>query len=426
MEIVKHEIGERLVSDKRDITIIDIKRNYSNNFGLVDHSYKFKCNKCGFDCGEHYRKGEKRDDYWMLKGNIEQGQGCPCCANQVTVTDINSIFKTDKWMIDLGLDEEFAKRNTKSCARTSIAICPICGKKRKVKISDMYRLKTISCNCGDGFTYPEKFINSILTQLNIDFQTEYSPQYLVRYENGKKSRKYSDFYLPKYNLVIEADGRIGHKGGVVHSKTKRTLQELVDVDKWKTEQHKLHGVETIRINCFESDMKYIKENILNSKLNELFDLSIVDWNKCEEYALGNLAKMLWEYWNDNCNNLTINEVAKQFRINKDTVKKYLKKGNNIGKCVFDINIENQKYKNNSTKRNKEMAKPILVVKDDKATPFRSVSDFIEESIEIFGIKFNSTNTYNACSNETKYKGFNFMYIPIDEYYRLIDSNSNKV
>ena len=69
---------------------------------------------------------------------------------------------------------------------------------------------------------------NVLKQVGVRFETQYSPDYL--------KNKRSDFYLPEYRLVIEMDGELGHEGGITHSKSKRTLEELIAIDKWKDEQ----------------------------------------------------------------------------------------------------------------------------------------------------------------------------------------------
>ena len=51
----KYNIGDRIVDDKRDLTITE-QIYLNNNKGDKVKYYKYKCNKCGFDCGEHFDK----------------------------------------------------------------------------------------------------------------------------------------------------------------------------------------------------------------------------------------------------------------------------------------------------------------------------------------------------------------------------------
>ena len=82
-------------------------------------------------------------------------------------------------------------------------------------------------------------------------------------------------------------------------------------------------------------MEYIKNSILNSKLNELFDLSKVDWLKCEEFALKNIVKEVCEYWEKNNNNENIiPHMTNIFKCNDNTIRNYLHKGNKQGWCNY--------------------------------------------------------------------------------------------
>ena len=62
----KYNIGDRLYNDKRDITIINRKVERKEN-GYIK-KYQYSCNKCGFNCGEHYYYGDRKDDYALDVG----------------------------------------------------------------------------------------------------------------------------------------------------------------------------------------------------------------------------------------------------------------------------------------------------------------------------------------------------------------------
>ena len=256
----KINIGDNFKDSKRDITVID--RKYEQKLHtdgkstINDKYYKYKCNKCSWDEG------------WIVEGDLlTRKRGCSCCASKVVVEDINSIWATDRWMCDLGLSEEDAKTHTRSSGDKVFVVCPECNKKKETTISYIYNHKSIGCSCSDKRSYPEKFMMSALNQLGVEYQMQYKPKYLNRLEEDDKwSQKKSDFYLPNYNLIIETDGGLNHKGGKVHGKSKKSLEYYIEVDNWKDEQHLLHGLKTIRIDCFESNMEYIKNSILKSEL----------------------------------------------------------------------------------------------------------------------------------------------------------------
>ena len=404
----KVRIGEIFKDDKRDLIITDreyrFKEQKPDKKGRVyttrEKWYKYTCNICGWTEG------------WIVEGNLTKGQGCSCCTNKTAVLGINTIWDTDRWMVDLGVSEEDAKKYVRTSNQKITVICPNCNVKKKIQMWTICIYKSIGCACGDGFSYPEKLVANILMQLNIKFETQYSPDYLVRVENNKKSRKYSDFLLPEYNLVVETDGSMNHKGGKVHSKAKRTLEEYIEIDKWKDRQHKLHGIETVRIDCFESNMEYIKNNILKSKLKEMFDLSKVDWNKCEEFALGNRVKDVCEYWNRKEDWESTTTIAENNEWNikgVSTIIEYLKKGNKLGWCDYNPKEE---MKKNGSKNGKSQGKPVEIFKDNESLGvFESASELERQSEKLFGVKLYIGNISAVCLKKKKqYKGFIFRYI----------------
>ena len=386
----KIDIDSFFIDKNRDLKIIDREyRKKKHGTSVVsDKWYKYHCNKCGWDEG------------WILESNLKKGQGCSCCSNRTAVLGINTIWDTDRWMVDLGVSEEDAKKYTAQSNRKIKVKCPDCKKEKIIKISELFNEKSIGCPCGKGFTYPEKFMYSILKQLNINFKTQYSPSYI--------KPKRSDFFLSDYNLIIETDGIIGHFGGVVHSRSSLKLKELVEIDKWKDEQHLKHGLKTIRINCFQSDMEYIKNNILNSELNDIFDLSKIDWRKCEKFALKNLIKEICFYWNNKKEWETTSDLAKKYDVSSNTIRKYLKKGSKLNWCEYDPKKEILKCMNKASSKTK---KEVIMLKDDVLIGvFDSCASLEEKSEELFGVKLLRNNIGMVCRGDRKHhKGYKFKH-----------------
>ena len=403
------KIGKRVSDDKRDMIITD--REYRNKRHSKSSSnerwYRYKCNICG------------GNEQWIEELALIRGQGCSYCCGRAISLDINSIWATDRWMCDLGLSEKDAKTHTKGSHDRVVVICPDCGKTKNISIYNIYNKKSISCNCGDKRSYPEKFMMSVLDQLGIKYETQYQPKYLNRLEeDGKWSQKKSDFYLPEYGLIIETDGGLNHKGGIVHGKSKKPLEYYIEVDRWKDEQHLLHGLETTRIDCFKSDMKYIKNNILNSELNKIFDLSKIDWLKCEEFTMKNLVKEVCDYWNDKKDWETTIDLEKIFKLSGVTIRRYLKKGTELGWCIYDAKEESRK---GNSKAGKKSGKPVAIFKDNKpyiptgrennifesATEIEKLS---KEDINMFGKVLSQSLISKVCNGSRNHHGgYTFKY-----------------
>lgn len=308
-------------------------------------------------------------------------------------------------MCELGISEEDAKKHTKGSDKFIIVKCPYCGNKKKQRPNDIYQTKSIACICGDGFSYPEKFMYSLLTQLNLKFEKEYSPNWI-------KPKRY-DFYIPLLNLIVEMDGELGH-GNKIHNKSSLTIEKTLEIDNYKDLKAKEYGIEVIRIDSKISEFEYIKNNILNSKLNKLFDLSSIDWNKCEEFTLSNLCKLACDYKKNNPN-LTTVEIVKIMKLSKSSIWRYLKKGNELGWCKYDAKEELRKSGIKSgNKLGKEKSKMVEIFNEDRVSlgVFKSINELDRKSEELFNVKLNKSNISAVCTGKQKsnYKGYIFSFV----------------
>lgn len=402
----KVEIGQNLKDDRRDITIID--RKYMGNpynKGKQLKWYKYKCNKCSFNCGEHYKNGEFKEEYWIEECNLLKGTGCSCCANKVAVTNINSIWETDRWICDLGVSEEDAKKYISGSNDKIIVTCPDCSriKDKKIRIYDIRKYKGISCSCNDGYSYPNKFAFSFLEQLGVEFISEYSPSWI-------KPKRY-DFYfeLNDRKYILEMDGVLGH-GKKMHSKSKITKEESVLIDDYKDLKAKEHRIEVIRINSDESKLEFIKGEILDSELKGLFDLSKINWNKCEEFALSNRVKEACEIFRNKTEDMK--EISKIMGIDKRTVWVYIKQGVELGWCNY--NGKESMRKSNS-KNGKTGNKPIEIFKEGTSLGiFPSGAELSRQSLVKFGVKLIVSSISSVCLGKLKHhKGFMFKFVTED-------------
>lgn len=309
-----YNIDDKIKDEKRNIVIIDReirqrimhKKDRKNPCTLNEKWYKYKCLKCG-------------NEDWITEGHLKDGNGCNACGlfPKKIVLGINTIWDKARWMCDLGISEEDAKNNFPQSADKIEVICPLCGNKKKCRIRTVYNDKTIGCICNDKQSYPEKFMYSILKQLDIEFETQYSPKWI----EGKRY----DFYIPKFNTIIEVHGEQHYR----HTGRGRTLKEEQENDKLKEEIALSNGINYIVIDCRKSELDWIKDNILKSKLNNLFNLNSIDWIKCEKFAISNnLIKIACEYKKDNPN-MTYTEIGKIMGYERHAIKRWIEKGKKL-------------------------------------------------------------------------------------------------
>ena len=78
----------------------------------------------------------------------------------------------------------------------------------------------------------------------------------------------------------------------------------------------------------------------------MFDLSNIDWDKCDEYALKNIVKEVCDYWKQhreiNNKDITTTYLSNRFNRSSKTIIIYLKKGTKFGWCNYDPKEEKKK------------------------------------------------------------------------------------
>jgi len=388
----KIEIGTNYKDEKRDLIILDKEYKKGNKEWDVKW-YKYRCNKCGWNEG------------WMKESGLINGNGCACCCPtpRITVEGINDINTTAPWMTKFfqgGYDE--AKLYTKGSGNKIQPICPDCGRIKEAftKISDIYCSHSMGCKyCGDGVSYPEKFMANVLEQVKIKFETQYIPDWI-------KPRKY-DFYFEKDNIkyIIETDGEFHTRDNYMNGQTAKKSKEI---DDYKDLKAKENGIKVIRIDCVTSALAYIRRKILDSKINNLFNLSEIDWNKCEEYALSSLVKIACDYKNKK-NDIATTEIAKIMKLSVVTIRRYLKKGVKLGWCKYD---PKEVQRQNGLKSGKKSSKSIEIFKEGKSLGiFESMIELEKQSIGLFGVKLSTSETSRVANGIIEQcKGYTFAYI----------------
>ncbi|MDU4051201.1 MAG: hypothetical protein E7H33_09815 [Clostridium perfringens] len=339
---------------------------------------------------------------WEIKPNdLLRGHGCPVCSNQKAKLGVNTIWDTDRWMCDLGVSEEDAKRLFRGSNKKITVKCPDCGREKIVRISSIYNYKSICCSCGDGKSYPEKFVCSLLEQLNLDFETEYNPDWI-------ENKRY-DFYIPSLNCILETHGEQHYKQSFKRLGS-RTLKEERINDKFKREISLANGIKYyIELDCRKSNIDYIKKSIFNSKLSQLFDLNNINWTRCAEFASKNNVKEVCDYWNNKKEYETTRDLSEKFKLSQATIINYIKKGTKLGWCNYNSKEE---IKRIGKQNGKLIGKTVEIFKDGQSLGiFDSCSELDRKSEYKFGEKLRFSMIASVCRGERNtYKGYQFKYI----------------
>ena len=120
----------------------------------------------------------------------------------------------------------------------------------------------------------------------------------------------------------------------------RTLEEEQENDQFKESLAIENGIKNyLPIDCRNSEMEFIKSNILKSQLNNMFDLSQIDWLECHEFACNSFVKEVCDLWNKGYG---IKKIGEIIELHKSTVGRYLRQGKAINLCNNYSTIEAKK------------------------------------------------------------------------------------
>ena len=344
----KLNVGYNIKDEKRDLVIIECVRLIKNKKGHTTKVYKYHCNKCGYE-------GNVTEDHLL-----NRKQGCSCCSGKTVVKGINDIATTNPEIIKYlkYIDDGF--KYTKSSDAIIECVCPTCKYEKKIIVKNLRR-QGFSCPiCNDNIPIGEKIMLNLLRELDTNFIREYSKT------NAKWCKNYRyDFYfkLDNEEYIIETHGIQHYEESFQFKNINRkqiTLQEQQKNDKNKYELAIHNGIKPnnyIVIDCRESDFEYIKNSILHSELNNLFNLNNVDWIKIGQDSERSILLEICELWNNRKDFESINSISKKIPYCKDTIRKYIKIGKELNLCKYcrDEELElNKKRLINFNKNRKEL------------------------------------------------------------------------
>lgn len=314
---------------------------------------------------------------------------CMYCKNYTkALAYINDIYTTNPYLASLLKNPDDAHKYKEHSNEKVDWICPKCGEIIiNKRIVDVNRRGLYCKKCSDGVSYPEKILYSVLEQLKVDFETE---KYFIwcryKYKNKIKKGLY-DFYFIKDGLqyVLEVDGGFHRKDNPFSGQTKK---ESLFFDMQKDRLAREHNIEPIRIECDESNIKSLKQHITNSRLNDLFNLSNINWDECNRYALTSDMINICQQYN---NGVSIKDLSKKYHKDENTIVRYLHKGNTVGYCNYN---PYDSFIKNILKAIEKLKKPVVCINTNE------YFDSISEAQRFYSIY----NIDNVCRGKYKSAG----------------------
>lgn len=412
---------------KFKLAIDDMVTSYDRNMKITDREYR---PKTAYKNGKPYNHNEKWYRYKCLKcGNTDwviedafvghQHVGCNACCHppKKLVPGINDIATIAPWMVRYFENPEDATKYMKTTKQVIEFVCPDCGRKHRKSIGTIYACHNLSCPCQDGWSYPNKFMYSILEQAGVNFESE-------KLFDWSNDRRYDD-YIEYNGLKI-----ITEQHGVQHyereiNKNGRTVKEEQENDKTKYNLAIQNGIDYyLIIDCRESTKEYIQNSVLNSNLFSILNINPkdIDFNKCDEFATSNIVKRFCNYKNKHPE-MTIREIVPLFHIVYGTGLRWVKKGVKLGWCEYESfdGVRLRRKRNDVVVRDR----PIHCITTD--TYHRSSTKFVEYYQSLTGKKLCDRNIRSVCTGKRNHvNNMKFEYITQEQFNQLKEEYPDKV
>ena len=357
---------------------------------------KDKVWECQCDCGNLTQ---------VFRSNLISGhtKSCGCLKkhnnNKMTLIDIQKKYENDPHNITpISINEE---------TDVITMLCNNCNHQFTVSRANAINQFRNCPFCGDGISYPNKFLRNFILQLPIDnFKFEYEADW----SQEKKYDAYFSYQGKQY--VVEIDGQQHHRDALY-----TTIEEQEENDALKNELAQKANFIMIRIDAVISSSEYIIEQIQNSLFNDIFDLSQINWEECKLNAAKSTIIAMCKYLNKHPE-CTSTDLAKYFHIGTTTVARYLKYGEDLSllNSNFKEALKEAHYKKiQQTNIDKGMTKPFNAydIKTGKLLgTFYSLRQGQDELRKIMNNeKINKKNISQVLNNQKhSHYGISFSYI----------------
>lgn len=307
--------------------------------GLNNKGYWFKC----LEHPEHVSELKNIGTLTSGKGSIN----CKQC-NKIVITHPHLI----KYFVNI---EDVYKHSIGERIFISLK-CPECGHRKEMRSNILIKNGFGCPKCSDGIPYTEKFVYIFLNQLVNNIITQLSKKTLEWCKNYRY-----DNYIEKIDCIIETHGiqhyeECGFKSVFIK---KTSLAEIQKNDRQKEKLAKDNNIKNyIILDCRKSELEWIKNSIMKSKLPNLlnFKEEDIDWLKCHEFACNSMVKEVCNLWNEGIQDTK--DIASQLKLGRSTVSNYLKRGTKLDWCDYDPKKKSENNINGIRERNSKKVKCI--------------------------------------------------------------------
>lgn len=238
------------VADKLSISneefIAEAKDRYGLKFDYSKTDYRSKHKKVCIICPKH-------GEFWMTPASHLRGKyGCPYCAREDI--SIKMSKTTEEWIEEVkkihGNRYDYSKVHYNGYYKKVCIICPKHGEFWQLAYNHLQGKGCPKCKR----SRLEIMMEDFLIKENEEFIYQYRPQFLI----SGKSHLSVDFYLPKYNIAIECQGKQHYTDNTFYS---QDLEKIKQRDLLKYTLCKENGVKIL----------YFAQNKPSEYFGEIFD-----------------------------------------------------------------------------------------------------------------------------------------------------------
>lgn len=322
--------------------------------------------------------------------NLLRGRGCPVCSGKRVLKGVNDISTTDPELVKYFKNEDDAYNHSRGSDKKAFFKCINCNHEKEMNISTFVSQGFARNVCSDSISYPEKLMINLLTHIKTQYGITIETQKTFEWSSGKRY----DFYIPEYYTIIETHGEQHYKekSGMFNNRTLKQEQENDDI---KKSIALLNGIKKyIVVNCSKSNHGYLKDSILKSELNTLFDLTNVDWNEIFKMCENSIFFKCCYEWN---NGMQLKDIATANNISICSVRSNLNKGTDLGLCNYNGRENDMILKSHK----------VWLVNENSILEFKSKSDMNRATgikVETAG-KATAEKDHIITANNSKYKGW---------------------
>ena len=367
--------------------------------GTKEDPFICYCGKCGgtFAC----ETSSINSGYYHKLQNPDKVDWCPVCDRRIIIKGINDVGSEHPELIKYFANEEDAYKYASMSNQYVKLKCPDCKTERTMQICSLVA-DGFNCKmCSDNLSYPNKVCRALLKMLPVENS---EPEYIRPWTQGRKYDGY--FKYKNENYLLEFDGK---QHFVDTSWSTKEDQEKNDLLKDKLAKDNNYIL--IRINCFDSSYENIKNKIYESKLADIFDLDLLDWNKIHELSMTNLFIDVINYYKTHETNAV--EIAEIFNITRHTASDYLHRANKMKL----INYTSKTFTERSRRIIHENHKNKMICSFHAYSPnneylgeFFTYADCVNKLKECYPDQsFQDVHISNSLKSGKPYKGFIFNY-----------------